>query len=91
MGKPANPGITRRQPRFERKFIVHQERYQRFNPDEFNQMHLPFGFNTLTQKEYPNGAQNVVQFNYLRKFSADFSREMTRSVQAALENWRQTD
>jgi hypothetical protein len=32
-------------------------------------------------------AQNFGQENYLRKFSATFSIEMSRSVNAMLKNW----
>jgi FMN reductase (NADPH)/FMN reductase [NAD(P)H] len=42
---------------------------------------------SFEQREYQNGAQNVVQMNYFRKFTADFSLEMTRSVRAMLKNW----
>jgi len=75
-------------PRFERRFIVHQDRYQRFSPAELNEMHQPFGAASLEPKEYPSGAQNIVQANYLRKFIADFSVEMTRSVREILRNWQ---
>jgi hypothetical protein len=33
------------------------------------------------------GIANAGQANYLRKFSADFSVEMSRSVRAILKNW----
>ena len=35
----------------------------------------------------PGGIDNVGQAMYVRKFNADFSVEMTRSVQAILCNW----
>ena len=35
----------------------------------------------------PDGISNVGQAIYARKFAADFSVEMTRSVQAILRNW----
>lgn len=75
-------------PRFDRRFIVHQDLYQRFSAEELNDLHLPFGQQSFAPKEYPSGAQNVVQANYLRKFIADFSFEMTRSVREMLKNWR---
>jgi hypothetical protein len=78
-------------PRFERRFIVHQNRYQRFSPQELNDLHLPFGYHSLEYKEYPNGAQNPAQMNYFRKFTAEFSLEMNRSVRAMLKNWRGQD
>ena len=33
------------------------------------------------------GADNLGQSNYLRKFTAEFSFEMSRSVAAMLKNW----
>ena len=35
----------------------------------------------------PDGIANVGQAMYVRKFAADFSEEMTRSVRAILRNW----
>jgi hypothetical protein len=35
-----------------------------------------------------NGASNIGQNNYQRKFIADFSIEMNRSVKAMLANWK---
>jgi nitroreductase len=74
-------------PRFERKFIVHSDRYQRFSPEELNQMFLPFGRESFAYKEFDNGALNAVQANYIRKFTADFSIEMNRSTRVMLKNW----
>ena len=81
--RPSNPPV----PRFDRKFIVHQDRYRRFTPTELNDMHLPFGQRSFDPRDYPNRAQNIVQANYIRKFTADFSIEMTRSVRELLKNW----
>ena len=50
-------------------------------------MHLPFGQNSFAARDFPNGAKNVVQANYIRKFTADFSVEMNRSVREMLKNW----
>ena len=86
-GVPQDTPTTRLLGRFPKSFILHTNKYQRFSPQELNDMHSPFGLGSLEQREYPNGAQNVVQFNYLRKFTADFSIEMTRSVRAAFESW----
>ncbi|OGO34067.1 MAG: nitroreductase [Chloroflexi bacterium RBG_16_57_11] len=74
-------------PRFERKFIVFTDRYRRFSAEELDDVHLPFGIHSFEPRDYSNGAQNVVQMNYIRKFTADFSWEMTRSVRAMLKNW----
>lgn len=88
-GRPAGKREGPLVPRFDRKFIVHRDRYQRFNPEELNDMHLPFGLHSFEPRSYPNGAQNVVQFNFIRKFTAEFSIEMNRSVRAMLKNWQE--
>jgi nitroreductase len=87
-GRPAKPPSNPLTPRFERKFIVHKDRYQRFSPAELNDMHLPFGQHSFADRTFPNGAKNIVQANYIRKFTADFSVEMTRSVKEMLKNWK---
>jgi FMN reductase (NADPH)/FMN reductase [NAD(P)H] len=87
LGKPADKPLKKRVPRFERKYIVHQERYRHFSAEELDEMNLPFGRSSFKECSYTNGAQNVVQFNYIRKFTAEFSREMTRSVRVMIENW----
>jgi FMN reductase (NADPH)/FMN reductase [NAD(P)H] len=76
-------------PRFERQFIVHKNQYQRFSVEELNEIHLPFGMNSFEPRSFPNGAQNVVQANYIRKFTAGFSLEMNRSVREMIKQWRE--
>jgi len=88
-GRPAKKQPKKLVPRFDRKFIVYTDRYHRFSTEELNDHHLPFGMHSFEQREYQNGARNVVQMNYIRKFTADFSLEMTRSVRAMLKNWRE--
>lgn len=89
-GRPAAKTAGKLTPRFERKFIVHKNQYQRFDAETLNEMHLPFGLHSFQEREYPNGAHNVVQFNFIRKFTAEFSHEMGRSVRQALKNWQET-
>jgi nitroreductase len=86
-GKPADKPLKKRVPRFESKYIVHKDKYKRFTTEELDDMYLPFGRSSFENCSYTNGAQNVVQFNYIRKFTAEFSLEMTRSVRAMLKNW----
>lgn len=87
-GRPAKTPPGPPVPRFDRRFIVHSDTYRRFSAEELNDLHLPFGLHSFEQKEYPNGALNVVQANYIRKFTAGFSQEMTRSVREILKNWQ---
>lgn len=87
-GRPAKPPEKPQTPRFERRFIVHQNQYRRFSAEELNDLHLPFGMHSFEPRSFANGAQNVAQANYIRKFTADFSLEMNRSVREMLKEWR---
>ena len=76
-GYPANKPDQPR-PRFDGKFIRFKDSYRRLSPDELDEM-----FNereALLFKNRPelNGAVNFGQFQYRRKFGADFSQEMSR-------------
>ena len=42
---------------------------------------------TFHGREELAGARNLGQFIYNRKFNADFSKEMNRSVRAILKAW----
>jgi FMN reductase (NADPH)/FMN reductase [NAD(P)H] len=86
-GRPAKKQPTQLVPRFDRRFIVHRNRYERISSEDLAEHHRPFGIGSFEHKEFPNGALNVVQMNYIRKFTADFSIEMTRSVREILKNW----
>ncbi len=73
-------------PRFDEKFIVFENQYHRLSGEEFNQMFQE------RQKRLPTGKSmqgitTVGQATYLRKFSADFSMELRRSVKAILQEW----
>jgi len=74
--------------RFERRFIVHSDSYRRFSREELGEMFLPFGRGSFEHHEFTNGALNVVQANYIRKFTAEFSVEMNRSVHEMIKNWQ---
>ncbi len=87
LGRPAAPAKEALVHRFDRKFIVHTNRYIRFSPEDLNDIHLPFGKHSFAHGEYASGALNVVQANYFRKFTAGFSVEMTRSVREMIRRW----
>jgi FMN reductase (NADPH)/FMN reductase [NAD(P)H] len=74
-------------PRFAPQFVVHQNRYHRLDSSELEEMfrarNEQFGSSPNRSEDIPN----VGQFNYVRKFSADFSVEMSRSVRAMLKTW----
>ncbi len=86
-GRPSSTPKGPQVARFDRKFIVHRDQYQSFTKDELNQMHLPHGRRSFAPGDFASGAQNVVQANYFRKFTASFSLEMTRSVREMIKRW----
>jgi FMN reductase (NADPH)/FMN reductase [NAD(P)H] len=72
--------------RFDEKFIVFENRYRRLARGEFEEMFA--GREQLrAQGKNSDGSTNVGQATYLRKFDADFSHEMNRSVQLILQAW----
>lgn len=72
--------------RFDPKFIVFENRYRRLGQPEFEEM---FAEREAARPKgrTADGAKNVGQATYLRKFNADFAKEMTRSVQLILQEW----
>jgi nitroreductase len=83
LGYPT-PAAARRTltSRLDRQVIVHRDRYRRATADELEAM-----FGEREKGRYFGEAANVGQSVYARKFAADFSIEMTRSVRAAMEAW----
>jgi nitroreductase len=90
-GRSTEPAHRKLVPRFDRKFIVYKDTYRRFTAEELNEHHLPFGRQSFEANDFANGGKNVTQSIYIRKFTADFSVEMSRSVRAALRNWQEED
>ncbi len=87
-GRPASPDAPRRLvPRFDRRFIVHTDRYQPISQEGVEEMFRLHTEQRGAPWKLSPEAQNPGQENYLRKFSATFSIEMTRSVNAMLKNW----
>jgi nitroreductase len=88
-GYPADPDPTVPQsPRYDRRFIVHTDRYRRLDEQEISEMMQPMQDRLAASFTPENPAQNAGQSVYLRKFGADFSYEMSRSVRAMLKNWK---
>ncbi len=87
-GFPTPEQAVRKQtPRFDPEFIVHQNAYQRVDADGLEQMFAERNGRFLATGERKDGLENVGQSTYLRKFSAAFTYEMTRSAQALIESW----
>ena len=73
-------------PRFDEKFIVFENQYRQLEKDEFTDM-FAGRQSRLPKGKTMEGVTTVGQATYLRKFSADFSVEMRRSVREWLKHW----
>lgn len=86
IGYPEENAARKRQPRFDKKYIVHENQYHRQTPEELEEMYKGRFFHT------PNnslGADNAVQQFYLNKFvKSPTYRNSIRSVHKMLENWK---
>ena len=75
-GYPTEGQKTRQKPRrFERAFIVHENKYRRLSGDELRDMHQ----RQTSKPDYDFDA-DVIAFG-TRKYMSDFSLEMTRSCE----------
>ena len=78
-----HPGLVRR---FERRYIVHRDRYTPVEADEFAAM-LAHAAQSYPSLEPTEAAMKMVQGIYTRKFVSAFSVEMTRSVKRWMKIW----
>lgn len=73
-------------PRFDRKFIVFNEKYRRLDSSDFAEM--------FKDKDSKVGADNIFkaqnfgQLMYARKTGSEFSKEMSRSAKLILDKWK---
>ncbi|MBT3188668.1 MAG: nitroreductase [Anaerolineae bacterium] len=72
--------------RFDEKFIVFKNEYQRLGGDDFNEMFAERE-KSLPQGKAMRGITNYGQHMFLRKFDSKFSREMSRSVREMVKAW----
>ena len=73
--------------RFAKETIVHKNRYHHLNREELEQMMQPRNAQFKASADKPEGLKNIGQANFLNKFIADFSIEMTRSSRVMLKDW----
>lgn len=79
----ANPS-----PRHPAEYVVHTDRYRRLKAEDVEPLLRPWSERMQASGgKFVEGADNFGQSNYLRKFTAEFSFEMSRSVAAMLKNW----
>jgi len=69
-------------PRFSQQYIHFKNEYKRFNNDDFEEMYKMRELN-----HYKANAVNFGQHMYSKKFVADFTVEMNRSVKKAIKEW----
>jgi nitroreductase len=83
------PGQAARRltPRFAREYIVHKNSYRHIDKAGLEKMMQARSEKFTEHGDRHPQAQNFGQFNYLRKFSAEFTREMTRSVRKMIASW----
>jgi nitroreductase len=83
IGYPAERQLSLpRRGRFDRRHIVFENRYQKRNGADFDEM-----FAAADTLRLRPGAANYGQNFYQKKFAAPFSRELRRSVSRVLEDW----
>jgi nitroreductase len=88
-GYPTEGQLSRPQTdRFEQKYVIFTDRYHHQDRAELAEMFRSRQERIFTGRERIGEAANFGQLNYLKKFSAEFSHEMTRSVRAILDAWR---
>jgi hypothetical protein len=87
-GYPTPQQISRKQTsRFQEEFILFENKYKRLSKADFNEMFQEENSRTFGGRDEIMGARNVGQLIYVRKFNAQFSKEMSRSVRAILKAW----
>ena len=71
--------------RFDKKFIVFDEKYRKLSNEELSEMFSEQEMSYVEKNKY--NADNFAQMFYARKTGAEFSKEMARSVRVALKKW----
>lgn len=75
-------------PRYKREYIHFKNSYRRLKSADFTEMYKPVVERYFSTGEYIDGAENIGQHYYLKKYSSSFMKEMNRSVRAAMKYWR---
>jgi len=77
--------------RFDPRFVMFDNCYQRLSAADFTEMYHDQQSRWLSRGSKPDDIENFGQALYFRKFAADYSVEMSRSVRAMLKAWQRTD
>lgn len=82
-GYPTEKALKRKYTqRFDQQYIHFKDQYKRLNNTDFEKMYKKHGL-----KRYLGNAENFGQHIYSKKFVADFTIEMTRSVRKVIQEW----
>ena len=73
--------------RFSNEYIVFENKYKLLGANDFIEMRNQIKDQMRDEIQLDEGSTNIGQTIYLRKFSADFSKEMRRSVKVILKRW----
>ncbi|SKC37011.1 nitroreductase family protein [Maledivibacter halophilus] len=73
-------------PRFNRKYIVFEEKYKMLSNEDFRVMYKDNEMKVSPQNIH--GAKNFGQFLYSRKFGTKFFEEMERSINVIIDHWK---
>lgn len=71
--------------RFKHEYIVFEEDYKELNEDDINEMFKERDKLFISENKYK--ANNYAQYHFNMKVKSEFSKEMTRSVKLALDEW----
>lgn len=73
--------------RFDREFICFQDKYRRFDAPAFKTMFDVRHKEVFGSRKEINGASSFGRYMYKKKYTADFTLEMNRSVKKILSIW----
>lgn len=86
-GYPTEQQRNREQPeRFDRKFIVFENKYRQLEKNEFDEMYARI-HERMKSNNQGKLDKSYGELQYARKYMADFTAEMNRSARAALSKW----
>jgi nitroreductase len=74
-------------PRYTKESIHFKNQYKRLSADEFETMVKPIKDVYFKSQNFHGNSVNIGQHFYTKKFTADFTIELNRSVQKAVEKW----
>lgn len=74
-------------PRYPQEYIHFKNKYRRLDEHDFKAMIKPIKDTYFKSENYIGNSKNIGQHFYTRKFTADFTLEMNRSVQKAIDIW----